>query len=91
MFLSCTITVLGALSAPPLALSRRAALLLAPVVLPHRPSPAAAAAPPPALDFKTAGSGLQYADAKVGSGQPFQSGQRVAIDYVMSTSGARAR
>jgi len=41
------------------------------------------------LQFTTATSGLQWADAKVGTGQPFQTGQRVAIDYVMSTTGAR--
>ena len=42
------------------------------------------------LIFQTAPSGLQYADAKVGTGVPItQKGSPVAIDYVMSTTGAR--
>mmetsp|Transcript_27674 Transcript_27674/g.46069 ORF Transcript_27674/g.46069 Transcript_27674/m.46069 type:complete len:205 (+) Transcript_27674:22-636(+) len=42
------------------------------------------------LDFKNAGpQGFQYADIKVGTGLPITKGQRVAIDYVMSTTGAR--
>uniref|UniRef100_A0A7S2I6Z6 peptidylprolyl isomerase n=1 Tax=Helicotheca tamesis TaxID=374047 RepID=A0A7S2I6Z6_9STRA len=47
------------------------------------PSPASS------LEFSTASSGLQWADAKVGSGSPPQPGQPTAIDYVMSTTGAR--
>ena len=51
-----------------------------------RPSPAPAAE----LVFKDAGpEGFQYADSKLGSGSPPVAGQRVAIDYVMSTTGAR--
>mmetsp|Transcript_34025 Transcript_34025/g.109942 ORF Transcript_34025/g.109942 Transcript_34025/m.109942 type:complete len:209 (+) Transcript_34025:40-666(+) len=50
-------------------------------------------APPPAaaaeLTFQTAASGLQWADAKVGTGAPLSAGMRVNIDYVMSTTGAR--
>jgi hypothetical protein len=41
------------------------------------------------LAFQTAPSGLQWADAKAGSGAPVRAGQRVNIDYVMSTTGAR--
>lgn len=42
------------------------------------------------LDFKTAGPvGFSYADVKIGTGSPPEKGQRVAIDYVMSTTGAR--
>ena len=41
------------------------------------------------LSFSKARNGLEYADAKVGSGSPFRTGQRVAVDYVMSTTGAR--
>ena len=41
------------------------------------------------LSFSKARNGLEYADAKVGSGSPFKAGQRVAVDYVMSTTGAR--
>jgi FKBP-type peptidyl-prolyl cis-trans isomerase FkpA len=47
-------------------------------------------APPPDLQFTTAPSGLQYADAKVGTGQLLTTkGTPIAIDYVMSTTGAR--
>jgi len=53
-----------------------------------RPWAAAAASAP--LDFTTATNGLQWADAKVGSGAPITvAGSRVNIDYVMSTTGAR--
>jgi hypothetical protein len=46
--------------------------------------------PAPDLVFATGSSGLQYADAKVGTGPPItQPGSLVAIDYVMSTTGAR--
>jgi len=42
------------------------------------------------LNFITTPSGLQYADAKVGSGPPLTTpGSPLAIDYVMSTTGAR--
>jgi len=52
-------------------------------------SVASAASAARALDFMTSASGIEWADAKVGSGQPYKSGQRCAVDYVMSTSGAR--
>jgi hypothetical protein len=74
----------GAALPPRLLLTRRsvfgAALALTPLV---------AAADGASLEFKTTSSGLQFADAKVGSGQAFVAGDRVAIDYVMSTTGAR--
>src|SRR5210317_543342 len=43
------------------------------------------------LQFTTTGSGLQYADVKLGSSSTPspQNGQTVSIDYVMSTTGAR--
>jgi len=70
-------------------LSRRGAVgaaLLSVTTLPATQRPAFAAE----LVFKNGGTpGFQYADAKVGSGSPLQTGSRVAIDYVMSTSGAR--
>ena len=48
------------------------------------------AGPPPDLKFTESPSGLQYSDAKVGTGQPItQKGSPVTIDYVMSTTGAR--
>ena len=54
------------------------------------PSLAADRAPTPDLDFTTAPSGLQYADAKLGTGPPLTTqGSPIAIDYVMSTTGAR--
>lgn len=43
----------------------------------------------PTLEFKTAPTGLQWADAKVGSGTAKQVGDVVAVDYVLSTTGAR--
>jgi hypothetical protein len=67
-------------------LSRRSVLALGPSV---------AAAPflvplsVNALDFKDSKTGLQYADAKVGNGQPFKPGSTATIDYVLSTTGAR--
>lgn len=52
-------------------------------------SPASAAAPD--LQFVTAKSGLQWADAKVGAsgGSAMVKGSTVSVDYVMSTTGAR--
>lgn len=69
-------------------LSRRAVLHSVPICAYAVGAPRAHAASP-SLEFLTASSGLQWADAKVGSGPAFQKGQRVAIDYVMSTTGAR--
>lgn len=34
-------------------------------------------------------TGLQYADARVGTGQPLKAGNTATIDYVLSTTGAR--
>ena len=39
--------------------------------------------------FQTSPTGLQWSDAKVGSGAPFTKGQQVAVDYTMQTTGAR--
>jgi hypothetical protein len=50
------------------------------------PSPSANAAE---LQFTTCKSGLQWADAKVGSGSTKKVGEVVAVDYVLSTTGAR--
>lgn len=50
------------------------------------PAAAAASVDPPTIE---APSGLRYQDFKVGSGSQPQLGQRVTIDYVMQTSGAR--
>lgn len=49
----------------------------------------AAAATSPDLKFQTAASGIQWADARVGTGNPLQKGGTATIDYVMSTTGAR--
>lgn len=91
-------------SHPPRQSTRRAWFLQAPeaaatiaaVVVPGTmltPKPALAAGsvgPPPDLKFIDAPSGLKYADAKIGSGEPISSkGASVTIDYVMSTTGAR--
>ena len=75
-----------------LRLSLASLATLAPLSLPSSPlwtAAAAAAVAPPELHFETSSSGLQWADAKLGSGSPFSTGSRVAIDYVMSTTGAR--
>jgi len=50
------------------------------------PQNALAADLPP---FQTSSAGLQWSDAKVGSGQPFTKGSSVAFDYSMQTTGAR--
>jgi hypothetical protein len=41
------------------------------------------------LQFTTCKSGMQWSDAKVGSGSTKQVGDIVAVDYVLSTTGAR--
>ena len=41
------------------------------------------------LKFETAPSGLQWADAKIGTGSPLQLGNPATVDYVLSTTGAR--
>ena len=43
----------------------------------------------PDLKFVSSPTGLQYADAKIGTGESFTQGTVVTIDYVMSTTGAR--
>ena len=68
--------------------SRRAVLQQAGVVISATPLSVAAAGEP-GLTFSTSSTGLQWADAKIGTGSAFQMGNRVAIDYVMSTTGAR--
>mmetsp|Transcript_37721 Transcript_37721/g.43085 ORF Transcript_37721/g.43085 Transcript_37721/m.43085 type:complete len:234 (+) Transcript_37721:3-704(+) len=53
-------------------------------------SPAnAAASPPPSLEFSTSKSGIQWADAKVGTGPETKKGSTATVDYVLSTTGAR--
>jgi len=88
------ITLVAALQIQtPQVITRRSAILtpisIPPILL--LSAPPASSAPPvaPDLQFSTAASGLQWADAKVGSGQPLKPGSPVAIDYVMSTTGAR--
>ena len=41
------------------------------------------------LTFETAPSGLQWADARVGTGSPLKPGSPATVDYVLSTTGAR--
>ena len=41
------------------------------------------------LVYSTSASGIQWADSKVGSGPTKSNGEITAIDYVMSTTGAR--
>ena len=67
-----------------------AAMTVATTITPASALAAGSAGPPPDLKFVEAPSGLQYADAKIGSGEPIVSkGATVTIDYVMSTTGAR--
>mmetsp|Transcript_31266 Transcript_31266/g.67177 ORF Transcript_31266/g.67177 Transcript_31266/m.67177 type:complete len:210 (-) Transcript_31266:254-883(-) len=75
----------------PAGVDRRAATsLFALAIASTRPFAAVLPASSAELDFKTVGpTGFQYADVKLGSGPPPTKGQRVAIDYVMSTTGAR--
>lgn len=50
----------------------------------------AASTPPPDLKFVESPTGIKYADAKAGTGQPITTkGSAITIDYVMSTTGAR--
>jgi FKBP-type peptidyl-prolyl cis-trans isomerase len=41
------------------------------------------------LIFQTSSSGIQWADARIGNGNPLMKGGMATIDYVMSTTGAR--
>lgn len=56
------------------------------VLLPSSSEAAASSAP---LNFSTSKSGIQWADAKVGTGQTPQVGSATSIDYALSTTGAR--
>jgi FKBP-type peptidyl-prolyl cis-trans isomerase len=83
----------------PQPLSRRAcmtqqipALVMTAVVVavPGWAQAASTGAIPPDLKFVETLSGLSYADAKVGTGQPItEKGSSITMDYVMSTTGAR--
>ena len=53
------------------------------------PYAASAAASTPALNFQDSKSGIQWADAKVGTGPYLKTGSTASIDYVLSTTGAR--
>jgi FKBP-type peptidyl-prolyl cis-trans isomerase len=67
--------------------SAAAAIVTAATAVATSPENAQAAS----VDFKyqTSSSGIQWADAKVGSGNPLTNGGTATIDYVMSTTGAR--
>jgi len=43
----------------------------------------------PSLNFATSQTGIQWADAKIGSGQALKQGSMASIDYSLSTTGAR--
>lgn len=62
--------------------------ILATTAIPVEPSNAAGGGGAD-LSFRTAASGLQWADARVGTGKPLETGTTATIDYVMSTTGAR--
>jgi hypothetical protein len=77
-------------------MTRRSALLLGPAAILSSaatviaiPAAADAASAGPDLQFQTSASGMQWADAKVGTGTPLKRGTTATIDYVMSTTGAR--
>jgi len=72
-------------------LSKSTATLLATatVAATTNPQSASASATGPALDFVDSKSGLQWADAKVGTGSYLKTGSTASIDYVLSTTGAR--
>lgn len=75
-------------------ITRRSALLLGPAAIVIAtttaiPAAANAAGTAPDLQFQTSASGMQWADAKVGTGAPLKLGTTATIDYVMSTTGAR--
>jgi FKBP-type peptidyl-prolyl cis-trans isomerase len=51
--------------------------------------PALAAQQPNGLKLNDSPSGLKWADAKVGSGQPLRTGQTASIDYSMASTAGR--
>ncbi|KAL3904070.1 MAG: hypothetical protein SGARI_005093, partial [Bacillariaceae sp.] len=53
----------------------------------QQPSPANAAGAD--VSFQTSSSGIQWADAKTGNGNPLSIGATATIDYAMATTGAR--
>jgi FKBP-type peptidyl-prolyl cis-trans isomerase len=61
-------------------------LSAAAIILPQTQMAQAAGAD---LTFETAPSGLQWADAKVGTGAALKPGVSATVDYVLSTTGAR--
>ena len=73
--------------------SRRTSLEFASVVsfgLSEQEPAVAASRTTPNLTFSTASlSGIEWADAKIGTGPELKAGSPVSIDYVLSTTGAR--
>ena len=63
--------------------------LLAAAALPANANAATGGGAGGGLDFKTSASGIQWADARVGTGTPLAKGATATIDYAMSTTGAR--
>lgn len=51
--------------------------------------PSAQAATPNGLPLTTTNSGLRYADAKLGTGEPLRTGSPVSIDYSMASTAGR--
>ena len=58
-------------------------------LLPVIPMEKAVAATPNGLQLKTSSSGLKWADAKVGRGQPLKVGNTASIDYSMASTVGR--
>ena len=70
-------------------LSKSKATLLTTATIATFPHESIAAASAPTLNFQESKSGMQWADAKVGTGPYPKEGSSVSIDYVLSTTGAR--
>lgn len=70
-------------------ISRRSVLSIGPAAVVLTLSSTSSNAASGDLKFQTSKSGLQWADARVGTGQPLKSGSTATIDYVLSTTGAR--
>lgn len=81
-------TSLPLTSAQPDGLSRRTILFAPAAALVALPA-ASFAAGPNGLPLTTAPSGLKWADAKVGTGQPITTGAAASIDYSMASTAGR--
>jgi peptidylprolyl isomerase len=70
-------------------LAKSAIVAVASSTAAFNPQISLAAPTPPSLNFETSKSGIQWADAKIGTGQTSKMGGTTSVDYVLSTTGAR--